>query len=141
MCFLADCGSFDAKYAVHLLLDKYGEKQKPLHFAFLNLEKAFDRVPTEILYGTRCENMVSRKSLLSGCAFCTFAQGVECECQLAPRWNLPHCHCCGASALSSQLTVVVTDAISRALEVAAPWTTLHADDAMLVCEVKTETER
>ncbi|VDP09227.1 unnamed protein product [Heligmosomoides polygyrus] len=33
------------------------------------------------------------------------------------------------------------DAISRDLQVAAPWTLLHADDVMLTCEDKTELER
>ncbi|VDO85206.1 unnamed protein product [Heligmosomoides polygyrus] len=45
------------------------------------------------------------------------------------------------SALSPLLFVVVMDAMSRDLQMAAPWTLLYADDVMLACEDKTELER
>ncbi|VDO19582.1 unnamed protein product [Heligmosomoides polygyrus] len=35
---------------VFLLLEKHREKQKPVHFAFLDLEKALDRVPREAIW-------------------------------------------------------------------------------------------
>ena len=39
------CGTTDAVHAVRLLMEKHREKRQPLHLAFLDLEKAFDRVP------------------------------------------------------------------------------------------------
>ncbi|VDP25844.1 unnamed protein product [Heligmosomoides polygyrus] len=48
--FVAGCGTVDAIHAVRLLLEKHREKQKPVHFAFLDLEKAFDRVPREVIW-------------------------------------------------------------------------------------------
>ncbi|VDO63399.1 unnamed protein product [Heligmosomoides polygyrus] len=85
--------------------------------------------------------MVSLKSLLSGCAFCTLAQGVEYEHQRVPRWSSLSVGVHQGSALSPLLFVVVMDAISRDLQTAAPWTLLYADDVMLACEDKTELER
>ncbi|VDO19292.1 unnamed protein product [Heligmosomoides polygyrus] len=41
----AGCGAIDTIHAVRLLLEKHREKQKPVHFAFLDMEKFFDRVP------------------------------------------------------------------------------------------------
>lgn len=37
----------DAINAFRLLLEKHLEKQKPVHFAILDLEKAFDSIPRE----------------------------------------------------------------------------------------------
>ncbi|VDP20059.1 unnamed protein product [Heligmosomoides polygyrus] len=48
--FVSGCGTVDAIHAVRLLLEKHREKQKPVHFAFLDLEKAFDRVPREVIW-------------------------------------------------------------------------------------------
>ncbi|EYC40245.1 hypothetical protein Y032_0623g776 [Ancylostoma ceylanicum] len=47
--FVANCGTTDAIHAARLLIEKHREKRKPLHLAFLDLEKAFDRVPHEAL--------------------------------------------------------------------------------------------
>lgn len=38
------------------------------------------------------------------------------------------------SAISSLLSVVLVDIIMRDIRKPAPWTLLHADDVMLVCE-------
>ncbi|EYC30555.1 hypothetical protein Y032_0005g2716 [Ancylostoma ceylanicum] len=40
----------DAIHAARLLIEKHREKKKPLHLAFLDLEKAFDRVPHEVIW-------------------------------------------------------------------------------------------
>ncbi|VDO21897.1 unnamed protein product [Heligmosomoides polygyrus] len=48
--FVAGCGTIDAIHAVRLLVERHREKQKPLHLAFLDLEKAFDRVPHEVIW-------------------------------------------------------------------------------------------
>ncbi|VDP12078.1 unnamed protein product [Heligmosomoides polygyrus] len=43
--FVAGCGTIGAIHAARLLVEKHREKQKPVHIAFLDFEKAFDRVP------------------------------------------------------------------------------------------------
>ncbi|VDP05277.1 unnamed protein product [Heligmosomoides polygyrus] len=48
--FVAGCGTIDTIDAVRLLVERHREKQKPLHLAFPNLEKAFDRVPREVIW-------------------------------------------------------------------------------------------
>ncbi|EYB89153.1 hypothetical protein Y032_0235g3182 [Ancylostoma ceylanicum] len=66
--FVANCGATDAIHAESLVIEKHREKQKPLHLAFLNLEKAFNRVPHEIIwYALRChgipEELIGQDSL------------------------------------------------------------------------------
>jgi len=47
--FVKGCGIIDAIHAARLILEKQREKRKPLHIAFLDLEKAFDRVPHQLI--------------------------------------------------------------------------------------------
>jgi len=44
------CGTIGAIHAARLLLEKYCEKRKSLHVAFLDLEKAFDCVPHQPIW-------------------------------------------------------------------------------------------
>ncbi|VDO76214.1 unnamed protein product [Heligmosomoides polygyrus] len=81
--FAFGCNTVDAIHAVRVLLEKHREKQEPVYFAFVDLEKAFDRVPRDVIWYALRENK------LSGCAFCTLAQGVVCERQRALRRNFP----------------------------------------------------
>ena len=49
--FMPGKGTSDAIFTVWQMQEKYGYKRKKLYFAFVDLEKAFDRVPSEV---TRC---------------------------------------------------------------------------------------
>ncbi|ETN81316.1 hypothetical protein NECAME_08573 [Necator americanus] len=48
--FVEDCSTIDAIHAVRILLEKHREKNRSVHVAFLDLEKAFDRVTHELLW-------------------------------------------------------------------------------------------
>ncbi|KAK6755220.1 hypothetical protein RB195_013912 [Necator americanus] len=48
--FVKDCSTIDAIHAVRILLEKRREKNRSVHLAFLDLEKAFNRVPHELLW-------------------------------------------------------------------------------------------
>ncbi|KAK6741201.1 hypothetical protein RB195_009202 [Necator americanus] len=48
--FVKDCSTIDAIHAVRILLEKHREKNRSVHLAFFDLEKAFDRVPHELLW-------------------------------------------------------------------------------------------
>ncbi|EYC14718.1 hypothetical protein Y032_0039g118 [Ancylostoma ceylanicum] len=47
--FVPGCGTTDAIHAARLLIEEHREKEKPLHIAFLDLEKAFGRIPHEVI--------------------------------------------------------------------------------------------
>ncbi|EYC00173.1 hypothetical protein Y032_0117g650 [Ancylostoma ceylanicum] len=51
--FNAKCGTTNAIHAASLLIGKNREKQKPLHLAFLDLEKAFDGDHHKVIYALR----------------------------------------------------------------------------------------
>ncbi|EYC30943.1 hypothetical protein Y032_0004g1864 [Ancylostoma ceylanicum] len=45
----ANCGTTDGTHATRLSIEKHREKQKPLHPAFLDLEKAIDHVSNKFI--------------------------------------------------------------------------------------------
>ena len=47
--FMKGKGTTDAIYIVKQMQEKFGAKGKKLYFGFVDLEKAFDRVPREVI--------------------------------------------------------------------------------------------
>ncbi|EYC22106.1 hypothetical protein Y032_0018g3716 [Ancylostoma ceylanicum] len=45
-----NCGPTDSIHAVRLLTEKHRETEETVHLAFLDLEKAFDRIPRELFW-------------------------------------------------------------------------------------------
>ncbi|VDP08946.1 unnamed protein product [Heligmosomoides polygyrus] len=138
---IVDGSTVDAIHAVRLLLENHCEKQKPVHFAFLDLEKAFDRVPREVIwYALRQhgvpEELIEWVRILYSCPIIRVRAPAGTSMEFPISVGVHQ-----GSALSPLLFVVVMDAITRDLQKAAPWTLLYADDVMLACEDKAELER
>ncbi|EYC17011.1 hypothetical protein Y032_0032g2616 [Ancylostoma ceylanicum] len=47
--FVKDCGTIDDIHAARLLVERHRQENRSVHLAFLDLEKAFDRVPRELM--------------------------------------------------------------------------------------------
>ncbi|KAK3558054.1 hypothetical protein QTP86_006472 [Hemibagrus guttatus] len=54
--FVQGSGTTDAIHAIWLLLERHQEKNKPVHMAFLDLEKAFDRVPQDLIWHSQIDS-------------------------------------------------------------------------------------
>ena len=49
--FMPGCGTTNAIFILGQILEKYLVKKKNLHLAFVNLEKAFDQVSRDVVWG------------------------------------------------------------------------------------------
>ena len=131
----------DAVFALKQIMEKFREKQKGLYVAFIDLEKAYDRVPRSEVWRCMREKGVSEKyvrlvqdmyaevtSHVNSCVGTT----EEFEIRVGLHQG---------SALSPYLFDLIMDIISEGVRRNAPWAMLFADDIVLVCRTKTELRR
>ena len=72
----------DVVFALRMLMKKYREGQKELHYVFMDLQKAYDRVPTEEL-GYSIRKIRNDRKL---CANCTgYVQGKQNSAEVCGR--------------------------------------------------------
>lgn len=138
--FVKGCGTIDAIFAVRQLMEKFREKRRPLHLAFLDLEKAFDRVPHQMIWYALRDHQVPEiyinwvKMLYNN----TRSQ-VRCPAGLTDSFPVTvGVH--QGSALSPLLFIIVMDSITRDLQKSVPWTLLYADDVLLAAETRNDLE-
>jgi hypothetical protein len=125
-------GTTDAIHAIRQLSTKYLEKKKKLHMVFIDLEKAFDRVPRPLLWWSLRMRMVPEQ-------YVALVQDTYQHHETTVRTpfgeTLPFEVNVGVhqgSALSPLLFVTTVDAATSNLGYEAPWCMLYADDVVLI---------
>ncbi|XP_071713050.1 uncharacterized protein [Rutidosis leptorrhynchoides] len=138
------CGNYrgrslmEAIHIIRSLMEKYREKQKSLHMAFLDLEKAYDCVPRKLIWKTlNARGIPSRyiKAIIDmyeGAKSCVRTPVVNTEF-LGIEVGLHQ-----GSALSPFLFALIIDELSRGIQENIPWCLIFADDIVLVSESKNE---
>ena len=132
--FMPGRGTTDAIFLVRQLQEKYLGKKKNLYFAFIDLEKAFDRVPREVVWWAMrklgveewlvrvvkslYENARSRVRVNN-----TFSDEFEVKVGVHQ-----------GSVLSPLLFIMVLEALSLEFRSGCPWELLYADDLVLIAE-------
>ena len=138
---MAERSTVDAIFIVRQLQEKYREKKKRLYHIFVDLEKAFDRVPRRaIAWALRRHRVPERlvalimdlyvgsrsRVAVAGVSSDDFEIGVGVH---------------QGSALSPLLFILVMNEATKECCLGDPWELLYADDLVLTAETKEEVER
>lgn len=120
----------DTIHAARLLLEKHSEKTKPDHMPFLDLEKAFDRVPHELIWHALQPHNVS-EAYVQWTQILNVTSMVRCAVGTSPPFAI-NVGVHQGSALLPFLFVLCMNTVTSDLQSPYPWSLLYADDVFLV---------
>ncbi|KAD4586681.1 hypothetical protein E3N88_24282 [Mikania micrantha] len=108
--FMPGRSTTEATHILRRMMESYREKKRDLHMVFIDLEKAYDSVPRQVI----CDSL-ERRSI---------------------PWTYIEVGLHQGSALSPFLFAVILDELSRSIQQDIPWCMLYADDIVLMVENK-----
>ena len=128
----------DAAFAVRMLMEKYREKKVDLHLVIIDLEKAYDRVPREVVWWCMRKRKIPERCI-------HIVQDMYEENQMYIRSSVGESKNFAVkvgvkqgSALSPFLFIMVMDTLTRDIQKETPWNMLFADDIILCAETSKE---
>ena len=135
--FMPGRGTTDAIFAVRQLMEKHREKQKELHMVFIDLEKAYDRVPRQEVWRCTREKGVPEK-----CVMIVQDMYEGARTRVKSNVGLTDMIPVGVglhqgSSLSPYLFAMIMDVLARGIKDISPWCMLYADDIVL-CGTRSE---
>lgn len=130
----------DALFALRLMIEKYREGQKELHCVFIDLEKAYDRVPREELwYCMRKSGVTERYVRVVQDMYKGSVTAIRCTVGVTNEFEVKvGLH--QGSVLSPFLFAMVMDRLTDEIRQESPWTMMFADDIVLCSETKEQVE-
>ena len=122
-------------------MEKYREGQKELHCVFVDLEKAYDKVPREeVWYCMRKCGLAEKYVRIVQDMYDDSITAVRCAVGVTEGFEVKvGLH--QGSALSPCLFAMVMDRITDDIREEAPWTMMFADDIVICSESKEWLER
>ena len=121
----------DAIFAVRQLTEKYREGRKNLYMMYIDLEKAYDRVPREEIWrclrGRRIPEVYVKlvMDMYENCSTIVRCEAGDCV-PFNVRVGLHQ-----GSPLSPFLFILLLDVLTEGLRSEMPWSVLYADDGFL----------
>ena len=134
--FMPGKGTTDAIFLVRQLMEKYGEKQRRLHFAIVDLEKAYDRVPLDETWRCLREAGVSEKyvgliqDMYEGAR--TLVRTSVGESEMFPVTVGLH----QGSSLSPYIFDIIMEELGIGIIEPAPWDLLFADNIVKISNTR-----
>ena len=132
--FVPGRGTTDAIFVVRQLQEKYLAANKRLYMAFVDLEKAFDRVPWKVIWWALRKLGVEEWIV-------RLVQGMYANARSRVRVGEGYSEVFGVkvgvhpgSVLSPLLFIIVLEALSREFCSGVPWEDLCADDLVIIAE-------
>ncbi|KAK3553266.1 hypothetical protein QTP86_032776 [Hemibagrus guttatus] len=138
--FMPRKSTTDAIFALRILMEKYRAGQRELHCVFVDLEKAYDRVPREELWYCMRKSGVAEKYVrVVQDMYERSRTVVRCAVGQTEEFNVEvGLH--QGSALSPFLFAIVMDQLSEEVRQESPWTMMFADDIVICSESREQVE-
>ena len=136
--FVKGRGTIDAISIIRRIQDRYLEKGKTLYMAFVDLEKAFDRVPREVVVWALRKRGI--EEVLVRAVMASY-DGARTKVRVAGGTSEEFGVGVGVhqgAVLSPLLFVNVLDVVSENIRRGLPWELLYADDLVIVAETEEE---
>ncbi|KAK3522807.1 hypothetical protein QTP86_001539 [Hemibagrus guttatus] len=138
--FMPRKSTTDAIFALRILMEKYRDGQKELHCVFVDLEKAYDRVPREELWYCMRKSGVAEKYVrVVQDMYERSRTVVRCAVGQTEEFKVEEGLHQG-SALSPFLFAIVMDQLSEEVRQESPWTMMFADDIVICSESREQVE-
>ncbi|KAM9364970.1 cilia- and flagella-associated protein 43 [Pholidichthys leucotaenia] len=132
--FVPDKGTNHAIFILCQIQEKHLDKGKHLYIAFVDLEKAFDWVPREVLWwAMRCLDVPEWLVSTIQPMYASPSSRVRINNVYSGSFNV----CVGVhqgSILSTLLFIIVLEALSQVYCTGCPWEMLYADNVVLISE-------
>ena len=139
--FMPGKGTTDAMFALRMLMEKYRKDQRELHCVFVDLEKAYDRVPREELwYCMRKSGRVEKYVQLVQDMYEGSETLVRCAVGTTESFKVKVGLHQGL-ALSPFLFAVIMDRLTDEVRREPAWTMLFADDIVICEETREEVKQ
>ena len=139
--FMRGLGTVDGIFSLRQMIEKHREKQKPLHMAFIDLEKAYDRVPRqEIWRCLRVRGVTEKYVRMIRELYRDVKTSVRSTVGKTENFQVKvGLH--QGSALSPVLFNIVLDVLTEEVREEPPWCLFYADDIVLIAKNRKELER
>ena len=131
----------DAIFITRTLQAKYLEKKRKLHHVFIDLEKAFDRIPRKaIAWALRRQGVPERLIRLVMMLYNGSKSRIRVAGGLSDVFEIGvGVH--QGSVLSPLLFIIIMEEATKSCASGGPWELLYADDLVLTAESKSELEQ
>ena len=139
--FMKGVGAVDGIFSLRQVVEKFREKQKTLHMVFIDLEKAYDRVPRQEVWRCLREKGVTEKYVkMIGETYRNVTTSVRSTVGMTNSFQVKvGLH--QGSTLSPFLFNIIMDVLTEDVREEPPWCLLYADDIVLVAESREALER
>ena len=136
--FMPGRGTTDAIFILRQLQEKHLDRKLSLYFAFVDLEKAFDRVPRKVIWWAKRKLGVEEWLVKLVQAMYSNARS---QVRVNGTYSDPFEVKVGVhqgSVLSPLLFIIVLEALSREYRTGCPWELLYADDLVIIASSEEE---
>jgi hypothetical protein len=133
--FMPGRSTMELIFLIRQLMEGYREQKKDMHMIFIDLKKAYDKVPMNVMWWALQKYTVSSKYIT---LIKDMYDNVVTSVRTSNGDTIPiNVGLHQGSALSPYLFTLVMDEVTRDIQDGVPWCMLFTDDVILVDESRT----